>query len=242
MCACVLVERCRISCRMAVVFFLESMIRGYHEYKSIWSDPTLEEELECKREPGNPHDTHPVAVIKTISGSSVTVGHLPRAISLICSILIRHGGTIISRVNGTCRYTADILQGGLEIPCVLIFLAKNFKEGNKTMLLSEATLSFAPVELNMVSETDEGLLGAEGMVELGSDVRTVDGKIKSEPTDECTVNLTDLVHMEADASPPSKRPKLGSAEKIIMGKELTDTEINLAQQLLKSQFPEVNGL
>ena len=104
------------------------MIRGY---KSIWSDPTLEEKLECKREPGNPHDTHAVAVIKTISGSNVTVGHLPRATSPICSIFIRHGGTIISRVNGTRGYSADIPQGGLEIPCVVTFDAKNFKEGNK---------------------------------------------------------------------------------------------------------------
>ena len=70
-------------------FSLESMIRGYHEYKSIWSDPTLGEELEYKREPGNPHDTHAVAVIKMISGSNVTAGHLPRAISPICSIFIR---------------------------------------------------------------------------------------------------------------------------------------------------------
>ena len=124
---------------------------------------------------------------------------------------------------------------------MLTFLAKNFKEGNKTNRLLEATLLLAPVELNMVSETDEGLLGAEGMVELGSDVSTVDDKIKSEPTDECTVDLTDLVHVEADASPPSKQPRLGSVEKIIVGKELTDTEINLAQQLLKSQFPGVNG-
>ena len=62
----------------------------------------------------------------------------------------------------------------------------------------------------MVSETDEGQLGAEGMTELGSDVSTVDGKIKSEPTDECAVDLTDLVHVEPDASPPSKSPRLGS--------------------------------
>ena len=67
-------------------FSVESVIRGHHEYKSIWSDPMLGEELECKREPGNSHDTHAVAVIKMISGSNATVGHLPRAISLICSI------------------------------------------------------------------------------------------------------------------------------------------------------------
>ena len=83
----------------------------------------------------------------------------------------------------------------------------------------------------------------EGVAELGSDISTeVDVNIKSEPTDECTVDLTDLGHVEADASPPSKRARLGNIEEIIMGKELTDIEINLAQQLLKSQFPEVNGL
>ena len=31
-------------------------------------------------------------------------------------------------------------------------------------------------------------------------------------------------------------------ERIIMGKKLTDTEINHAQKLLKSQFPKLNGL
>ena len=97
----------------------------------------------------------------------------------------------------------------------------------------------------MVSKTDEGHLDAEGMAELGSDVTTdseVDFKIKSEPTEEYTVDLTSLEHVEADVSPPSKRVRLGDMEKIIMGKELTDIEINLAQQLLKSQFPEVNRL
>ena len=96
-------------------FSIKSMIRGYHEYKYIWTDPTLGEELECKREPGNPHDTHAVAVIKTISGSNVTVGHLPRSISPICSIFIIRGGTITSRVNGTRRYSADIFRNTLLV-------------------------------------------------------------------------------------------------------------------------------
>ena len=53
-------------------FSVESVIRGYHEYKSIWSDPMLGEELECKRESGNSHDTHAVAVIK---GCVYLAGH-----------------------------------------------------------------------------------------------------------------------------------------------------------------------
>ena len=51
----------------------------------------------------------------------------------------------MSRINGMRRYSADLPQGGLEIPCVLTFLAKNFKEGNKSKQLLEATLSLAPV-------------------------------------------------------------------------------------------------
>ena len=87
----------------------------------------------------------------------------------------------------------------------------------------------ASVELKLISETDEGNLDAENMAELGSDVSTeVDIKIKSKPTEECTVDLTDLGHVEADASPPSKRARLGDMEKIIIGKGLTDIEINLA--------------
>ena len=107
----------------------------------------------------------------------------------------------------------------------------------------------ALVELNLVSETDKGNQdgnqdsnqdGNQDMAELVSDVNPkVDLKIKSEPTEKSTVDFTDV---EADASPPSKRARLGDMEKIIMGKELTDIEINLAQQLLKSQFPKVNGL
>ena len=117
---------------------------------------------------------------------------------------------------------------------MLTFFAKNLKEGNKTKELLKATLLLAHVELNVVSETDEGV------AKLAPDVGIeIDLKIKPEPTEECAVDLT---RMEADTSPPSKRARLGDTEKIIMGKELSDIEINLAQQMLKLQFPEVNGL
>ena len=43
-------------------------------------------------------------------------------------------------------------------------------------------------------------------------------------------------------SPAKKRAKIIDTERIIMGEELTDLEINLAQQLLKKQFANINGL
>ena len=58
-------------------FLIESMIRGYHEYKLIWNNPVVGEDLLCEREVGNPHDKHAVAVKKVIDGNLTVVGHIP---------------------------------------------------------------------------------------------------------------------------------------------------------------------
>jgi len=49
------------------------------------------------------------------------VCHLPRNISTPCHAFIRSAGIIISVVNRARRYSVDLEQGGLEIPCCLIF-------------------------------------------------------------------------------------------------------------------------
>ncbi len=98
------------------VFVVEAMVRGYHVYREIW-DATVGEELDCQRETANVLDTFAVAVIK----GSVTVGHVPRKISCICSVFLRRGGSIRCRVIGLRRYSSDLPQGGLEVPCQLIF-------------------------------------------------------------------------------------------------------------------------
>ena len=41
---------------------------------------------------------------------------------------------------------------------------------------------------------------------------------------------------------PKKRFKVIDTEGIVMGKELSDSEINFAQHLLKMQFKKLNGL
>ena len=60
-------------------YLKEAMICGYHKYKYIWLNPVIEEELLCEREIGNVHDTHAVAVHKTIDRGIKTAGHVPRA-------------------------------------------------------------------------------------------------------------------------------------------------------------------
>jgi len=59
---------------------IETMVRGYHVYQSIWDADIDGENLECFRELGNIHDSPAVAIRKDDS----VVGRVPRAISAVC--------------------------------------------------------------------------------------------------------------------------------------------------------------
>ena len=96
-----------------------SCIRGYHVYQSVWM-PVLGEELICLREPFNSVDRYAVCVKK----DDDIVGHLPKKISRICSLFLCRGGNISCIVAGSRRYSSDLSQGGLEIPCSLLFRGK----------------------------------------------------------------------------------------------------------------------
>ena len=91
-------------------------IRGYHVYKDVW-EAAIGEVLVCHREPTNATDRYAVAVTK----AATIIGHLPRKLSKVWSLFLRRGGSIRSTVTGHRRYSSDLLQGGLEIPCILLF-------------------------------------------------------------------------------------------------------------------------
>ena len=94
----------------------ESCIRGYHIYQHLWT-AAIGEHLMCQRERGNAADAYAISVMK---GGTI-VGHLPRRISCACTLFIRRGGTIGCQVTGRRKYSSDLRQGGLEIPCLLTF-------------------------------------------------------------------------------------------------------------------------
>ncbi len=96
-------------------FSVDAMVRGYHQYEAIWA-ASISEVLTCQREIANTHDPFAVAVTKS---DDRIVGHVPRRISCTCSLFIRRGGSITCRVVGSRRYSADLPQGGLEVPCTL---------------------------------------------------------------------------------------------------------------------------
>ena len=83
-----------------VGFSMEAMVRAYNINESRWI-VVIGEELQLQRELGNSHDTFSVAVMKNY----VTVGHIPRKISFVCSIHLLHGGSIYCRVIGLRCYS-----------------------------------------------------------------------------------------------------------------------------------------
>ena len=107
----------------------EYCVRGYHVYRAIWA-AAVGEVLECKRELRNTTDRYAVAVEK----DGTVIGQLPRKISKVCSLFLRRGGIIQCTVSGTRRFSADLLQGGVKIPCVVKCTA-NAKEIRKPRLL-----------------------------------------------------------------------------------------------------------
>ena len=95
-------------------------VRGYHIYQSIWT-PTIGETLICKQEGGNAHDRYAVGCYKPDSNARL-VGHVPKKISILCNLFLRDATNMITCVlSGSRQYSSDLIQGGMEIPCTLIF-------------------------------------------------------------------------------------------------------------------------
>ena len=101
---------------MPVDISIDTVIRGHHVYKDVWT-PIIGEVLQCEKEEGNSHDLYAVAVKKLDS----IVGHVPRTISTLYHLFLSRGGSITCTVTGIRKYSDDLPQGGLEVPCQLTF-------------------------------------------------------------------------------------------------------------------------
>ena len=79
----------------------------------------LDEMLSCCRKFANVHNPFTIKVMK----AGITVGHLPKKISSTCSLFIMKGKVISCKVTDPARkYSGDLVQGDLEIPCVITLL------------------------------------------------------------------------------------------------------------------------
>ena len=100
---------------------MESCVRGHHVYQHVWTLLMLGEELQCACEESNDSDPYTVAVMNRHN----VVGHVPRRISAACSIFLCKRGMIVCTVTAPRRFSADLPQGGLEIPCTLRFTGES---------------------------------------------------------------------------------------------------------------------
>ena len=97
---------------MASELCVDSVVRGHHVYKSIWT-PALAEELLVEQENDNEHDLYAVCVMK----DDTIVGHVPRAFSRIAWFFLNHQGRI------RCVITGRRKRGlCLEVPCTYTFI------------------------------------------------------------------------------------------------------------------------
>ena len=76
-----------------------------------------DEYLQCRRESDNVNDPHAVAITR----DNTMACHVPRRISAMCNLFLVNGGSVHCRVTERRHYSLDLPQGGLEIPCQLIF-------------------------------------------------------------------------------------------------------------------------
>lgn len=193
-------------------------MRGYHVYKDIWT-AVVGEEFPCKRETSNTFDPFAVAVMR---GDTTVIGHVPRKISSICSLFLRRDGSITCQVTDSRRFSDDLAQGGLEIPCVLRF------EGDTKVTAKAKKL----VESALSTTTTVDLLASK----------------KRKVTDASTI----LPNTAEDSSSQVTKEwirfgkglvlTLADKEHILAGEKLNDRHIDLAQNMLKQQFSEIGGL
>ena len=217
-------------------------------YQSDWT-PFLGEILQCSREVSNAHD--PFAIKVTKDGN--VVGHLPKKISSTCSLFIRNGGIIYCEVTDpNRRYSRDLVQGGLEIPCVITLQGTRdlIEKATKLLALSDMKIVIPVTELEVVPAPLKA-----GTMDANSDSSLVippGKKIKVEPTEPIVEVEQDLTgtstaieeNQDVWATFHNTRIRLFVDDKLIIenGQKLSDRHINFAQAILRAQFPQCEGL
>ena len=106
-------------------FVVQCCIRGYHIYQSQWD---AEEGVKLTTAP----DKRPGALVRdkyaiAVENNGQTVGHVPEFLSKLTFFFLKYGGKLQIKVNGPRRYSADLKQGGLEIPAQFYFKSSNEK-------------------------------------------------------------------------------------------------------------------
>ena len=92
---------------------------------------------------------------------------MPHAISAVCYLFLGKGSSLICQVTDSQHYSIDLLQGGLEIPCRLVFSGQSKLIIKVQKLLHEAIASGL-----LTSELQLRLLDLDELVQRHDSVLT----------------------------------------------------------------------
>ena len=239
-----------------MAFEIDSVVRGYHVYKDVWH-ANIGTELPCRPESNNREDRYAVAVMD----GDFVVGHVPRKISFICNLFLRHSGLMVCRVTGPRQHSTDLVQGGLEVPCKYEFYAEEKYPDDKTFKKVKGLIEKASYTTKVIAIRAEIF---QKLDFLKSSSKSVKVELNASPEDgEDQAESAKTSAKTKTTDNPSKRAKLNcnqslsgtkewlrrggikltlnDRDSIIDGKRLNDMVINVAQKLLKSQFSKLKG-
>ena len=137
-------------------------------------------------------------------------------------------------VIGSRRYSQDLPQGGLEIPCEFLFTGDTKYIEKAKHCLSLAGVSANSNAKDVSTTTDKSIVVRE------------EPKVEKSPTK--VIHVTNTTESNSERSAPiwMKIGRItlqhGQKEVILNGSMLNDVIINAAQFLLKEQFPDILGL
>ena len=175
-----------------------------------------------------------------------TVGHLPKKIISTCSLFIIKGGVILC--ISTCslfimkggvisckvtdpnrKYSRDLAQGGLEIPCVITLQGtkKLIEKAKKLLTLSKKGLKPTGEVLVLSASPDPN----PKRIKLEQNEMEVD-QSHDQPIASVWVKF------------PGTRMQLFADDKMMIEEhhQLNDYHINFVQAMLRAQFPKCDGL
>ena len=107
-------------------------VRGYHYYRAVW-EPKVNEILNFSHEQNNVFDRFAVKTMKENHNNQI-VGHLPVEVSRVIKYLIDRGAEVTAQLTSTNYQRSPLIQGGLEIPCVVVAKMKGYSARNQMIL------------------------------------------------------------------------------------------------------------
>ena len=100
---------------MEKLMAFSTAVRGFRYYKKYWG-PVERKCLDYAHEKENRYGYFP---IKECEKDGKIVGHLPMEIPRPTKYLLYRGARITATLTSTSYYTSPLVQGGLEIPCLI---------------------------------------------------------------------------------------------------------------------------